>query len=155
MISIQVGDCWLWNLIFYIQRCYCSAVFIPNFYYALIPVGGPLDPAPSCWDKCTVKLGYKHGLKITFLNLKDHAPQPTISHLETDHNKSTAAALARLFSKPWTQKISIFTFMLGGQHKPSRNSVSLWLLPLSTCLHDSGQYVSFPTLIVHLLEQIL
>ena len=49
----------------------------------------------------------------------------------------------------------IFTFTLEGQLKLGRNSVSLWLLPLSTCLQDSSWYAYFPTLTVYLPEQIL
>ena len=35
VISIQVGDCWLWSLIFQIQRYY-SVMFVTQVYYTLI-----------------------------------------------------------------------------------------------------------------------
>ena len=41
VISIQVGDCWLWSPIFQIQRYY-SVVFVPWVYCKLIP------PALGC-----------------------------------------------------------------------------------------------------------
>ena len=80
---------------------------------------------------CEVHLGYKSWLKQRSLNLEgNQAPQPTISHLETDHNNSTAAVPAGL----GPGKFLISSFILEGQLKLSRNSVSPWLLPLSTYL---------------------
>ena len=58
------------------------------------------DPTPPCRDKCIVKLGYKHSWTITSLNKKDQAPQPTISHLDTDHNNSTDVVLVGLCFEP-------------------------------------------------------
>ena len=37
MISLQVGDCWFWSLIFQIQRYY-SVVIVTQEYYTLIPL---------------------------------------------------------------------------------------------------------------------
>jgi hypothetical protein len=73
------------------------------------------------------------------LNQEDNqAPQPTISHLEIDHNNSTTTAPTRLCSKFWTGKFLIFTIMLEGQLKLRRNSISPWLLSSLTCLQDFG-----------------
>ena len=56
--------------------------------------------ALTYWDQCTIKLGYKHGWTITYLNMEYQAPQPTISQLETNHNNSTIVALVGLCSEP-------------------------------------------------------
>ena len=105
------------------------------------PAGGVIPPTPPRRRRvynphgCEVHLGYNSWLKQRSLNLEgNQAPQPTISHLETDHNNSTAAVLAGL----GPGKFLISSFILEGQLKLSRNSVSPWLLPLSTYLQDSG-----------------
>ena len=63
---------------------------------------------PKWGNECTVNMGYKHSWTITSLNVEDQAPQPTISHLKTDHNNSITATLAWLCSWPWTWLISYF-----------------------------------------------
>ena len=48
---------------------------------------------------CKYFMGYKHGWKQGPLNQEDNqAPQPTISHLETDLNNSTAAVYDGLWT---------------------------------------------------------
>jgi hypothetical protein len=73
------------------------------------------------------------------LNQEDNqAPQPTISHLETDLNNSIAVYICWTLNLLGPGKFLIFIFILEDQLKLSRNSVSPWLLPLLTCLQDSG-----------------
>ena len=48
MISLQVGDCRLWSLIFQIQRYYL-VVFVPQVYYTLIPPAMGFGGWNMCW----------------------------------------------------------------------------------------------------------
>ena len=52
VISLQVGDCQLWSLVFHIQRCY-SVVFVPHVYCTLIP---------QLWDVCWPTILRTHGI---------------------------------------------------------------------------------------------
>ena len=71
------------------------------------------------------------------LNQEDNqAPQPTISHLETDLNNSTATIYDGLWTFLDLENFS--SSSLEDQLKLIKNSVSPWLLPLLTCLQDSG-----------------
>ena len=78
------------------------------------PAGGiaPLDPTeevpPLCTPLhgrvyillgCKYFMGYKHGWKQGPLNQEDnHAPQPTISHLEIDLNNSTTVVYVGIWT---------------------------------------------------------
>ena len=46
MISIQVGDCWLWSLIFQMQRYY-SVVIVTQEHCTLIPPALGFEEAPQ------------------------------------------------------------------------------------------------------------
>ena len=73
MISIQVGDCWLWSLIFQIHKCYCSTMFVPHIFYTLILTGGcggehrfmgeALER--NFWDVCWPIVLQTHGIGLT------------------------------------------------------------------------------------------
>ena len=67
MISIQVGDCWLWSLIFQIQRYY-SVVIVTQEYCTLIPPalgfgGSALEN--FFWDVCWPTVLQTHGIGLT------------------------------------------------------------------------------------------
>ena len=67
MISLQVGDCWLWSLIFQIQR-YCSVLFVPQVYYTLIPLSlvfGGRAHEKKIWDVCWPIVMRTHGIGLT------------------------------------------------------------------------------------------
>ena len=55
MISLQVGYCWLWSLIFQIQRFY-SVIFVPQFYYTFVT---------KLWDVCWTTVLWSHGIGLT------------------------------------------------------------------------------------------
>ena len=77
MINLQVGDCWLWSLIFQIQRYY-SVVIVTQKYCTLIPLalgfgGSALDkrgfrggaPENFFWDVCWPTVLRTHGIGLT------------------------------------------------------------------------------------------
>ena len=75
MISLQVGDCWLWSLIFQIQRYY-SVVIVTQEYCTLVPLAlgsgavpqkrgfGGEAPDKCFWDVCWPIVSRTHGIGL-------------------------------------------------------------------------------------------
>ena len=76
VISIQVGYCWLWSLIFQIQRYY-SVVIATQDYCTLVPPAlgfgsaprkrgfGGRAPDKKFWDVCWPTVLQTHGIGLT------------------------------------------------------------------------------------------
>ena len=67
VISLQVGDCWLWSLIFQIQRYY-SVVIITQEYYTVVPPAlgfGGSALKKFFWDVCWPTVLCTHGFGLT------------------------------------------------------------------------------------------
>ena len=68
MISLQVGDCWLWSLIFQIQRYYLVGI-VTQEYYTLNPPALGFEGEPRkffFWgDVCWPTVLQTHGIGLT------------------------------------------------------------------------------------------
>ena len=122
------GPYLLWNYNIHLQGNFSFGGFAPEPPSGNVvprtPSGGPLSPAPLAegispldpaggvnppytpprgWVYillgCKVFMEYKHNWKQRLMNQEDNqAPQPTISHLETDLNNSTTAIYAGIWT---------------------------------------------------------